>query len=80
MTGASKEIGAAIAKRLSAAGAAVVVNYFLQQGGRSPRCRGHQIARREGYRHQSRRHQGGDDAARPSTQAGRRRGVKPQRD
>jgi len=28
MTGASKGIGAAIAKRLSAAGAAVVVNYF----------------------------------------------------
>ncbi len=39
VTGASKGIGAAIAKGLSAAGAAVVVNYTIQQGERGSRCR-----------------------------------------
>jgi 3-oxoacyl-[acyl-carrier protein] reductase len=39
VTGASEGIGAAIAKGLSAAGGAVVVNYIFQQRGRRPCCR-----------------------------------------
>jgi 3-oxoacyl-[acyl-carrier protein] reductase len=45
VTGASKGIGAAIAKRLSEAGAAVVVNYSSGKGRRA-RCRRHQSERR----------------------------------
>ena len=36
VTGASKGIGAGIAKRLAAEGATVVVNYAIKQGQRGP--------------------------------------------
>ena len=59
VTGASKGIGAAIARGLSAAGAAVVVNYSSSKEGAdrvvadSQRRQGHC---RQGRRRQSRRH------------------------
>jgi NAD(P)-dependent dehydrogenase (short-subunit alcohol dehydrogenase family) len=49
VTGASKGIGAAIAKGLSAAGAAVVVNYSSSKEGADRVVAEHQRPRRQGH-------------------------------
>ena len=48
VTGASKGIGAEIARALAAEGAAVVVNYASSAGGADARGRGDQVGRRAG--------------------------------